>query len=922
MKRMILILITLVLLMNVMFVLSVWAETESRNGVEMMEVTIMKAEYIADEGISIRWTCSNDSCNNYRIEVSSKDGLIICEYAYENGFSSSQDFLLPYEYLCRDILPVEEYRVLVEGIAGGNLISDKDMTVIAKGDAAIVFVNEDRKETNYAALDSVPDITDFSVSSIAEVGESYSIAGIVNGNGCTITDVSVAVRNTSDESLGGYWSRESGLCASSYDLSSIRTLNAGEAIGNTKLSAGSYIVQVYVTTQEGRSFEREYISKIIVTEDGRDTLDVQNADTDDVLLGSLAAPILASNSIVNIKVNEHATIDWYGVDGAERYALIVYDKDWKPLRTVNGYPFAELTNAYTSVYTYRFETCGTYYVLLYAQAGIHDGVSSVQSDAVTVTINVGHEWIPSGTSIAGSGKWKACTKDRDTYCCYQASVKYYKKCAVCGTLSDKSLCDEVSYTEDNASKSSHNYRDVSSDEAYRIYDEAEHIMITNINRKCSGCGKTITETLESEYRAAHVYDSDYICRAKGCGYKLFQNSVITPEKLHDFAGTYNPGLAEELANIAQESYSQNYDTGKTQEATTLAQNGFKNITYIDVSLYASSFFESDYVGDIFDVEATVAIKEEDENSIISVSFQGTSETTDWLVDAMASAQLAGIHDGFNAQIIEFLKATESIYFDTADGRKTIRELINEAKSGNDSISFVITGHSMGAADAQVLTYYLLNAGVPDSAITTYTFASPIPFLKEYIDPEMYAGATIYNIINMNDIVPMVGVAIDTPMDSSVTDTLATVLRVAEDISNGKYDVDYVMENMLFEIVGISRLYDMLMVSVENILAEKSGYSEIARNIGENVYFTTDVSSTEAIRKGLDYIAGLGDSLREEFVLRLLVSPGGFAGALTSTAEAMKDDLGSEGVDILNALANAITYNHKPSTYIDNAKTAK
>ena len=644
---------------------------------------------------------------------------------------------------------------------------------------------------------------------------------------------------------------------------------------------------------------------------------------------SLDTPVLTSGSSMTIKVMESATIDWNMVNGAERYALIVYDQNWKPLRTENGYPVAELTDANTTAYTYTFEVCGMYYVQLYAQAGIVNGAGTVQSDAVTVTINVDHEWISSGTSIDGSGEWKVCTKNRDTYCCYQASVKYYKKCAICGTLSDKSLYDVVSYSEDNASKSSHSYREVSRDETYRSYDEVEHIMVTTINKKCSGCGKTTSETFESEYRAAHVYDSDYICLAKGCGYKLSQNSVITQDQLQESTGTYNPGLAEELANIAREAYSSDPETGKYLESTTLAQNGFKNITSVDVSLYDSKFFESNYVTDVFDVEATVAIKEEASNSIIAVSFQGTSETTDWLVDAMASAQLAGIHDGFNAQIIEFLKATDSIYFDTADGKKTMRELINEAKSGNGSISFVITGHSMGAADAQVFTYYLLNAGVPASAITTYTFASPLPFLKEYIDPEMYEGATIYNIIN-TDIVPMVGVAKDTPMDSSVTDTLTEVLRVVDDVRSGKREVSDALIYMINEVQGISYLSEMFMMSLENILAENAGHSNVAQNIGENIYFSTDISSVDALRDGFNYLEGLTTDTRDKVVLRLLLypvlNPALYKGYTEDWVSAMKDDLmaelGSNGVEVVMEMYDAIYYNHKPTTYIDHAKTAK
>lgn len=115
-----------------------------------------------------------------------------------------------------------------------------------------------------------PTVSGFKVTpSAAEIGESFSIAGIVNGNGCKITAVSVGVRDADDGSIGGYWGQKSGLQASSYDLSNMGTLTAGTAIGNTTLTAGTYTVQVYATTAEGLSFEQEYTTTIMVTEPAR-----------------------------------------------------------------------------------------------------------------------------------------------------------------------------------------------------------------------------------------------------------------------------------------------------------------------------------------------------------------------------------------------------------------------------------------------------------------------------------------------------------------------------------------------------------------------------------------------------------------------------------------------------------------------------
>lgn len=133
---------------------------------------------------------------------------------------------------------------------------------------------------------------------------------------------------------------------------------------------------------------------------------------------------------------------------------------------------------------------------------------------------------------------------------------------------------------------------------------------------------------------------------------------------------------------------------------------------------------------------------------------------DWiLTDYTVWESANGIHSGFDTAIQQFLKELKNVPCNNiAFNCSNIFELLLYAKEHPDDIEIQVTGHSLGGALAQVFTYYLLtNFHIDKSQITTYTFASPVPFTNEALKGEVFDDLNVYNFINIRDAVPKYGV---------------------------------------------------------------------------------------------------------------------------------------------------------------------
>ena len=153
---------------------------------------------------------------------------------------------------------------------------------------------------------------------------------------------------------------------------------------------------------------------------------------------------------------------------------------------------------------------------------------------------------------------------------------------------------------------------------------------------------------------------------------------------------------------------------------------------------------------------------------------------DWLfTDARVKQNDDGLHAGFSSAVKQLFEyhsdETFNVYFENEWQSLRLDQLISRAASGK-SVRLEITGHSLGGALAQALTYYLVDEyDMPKEQFTTYTFASPIVFSFESIEDEKFRNLPVYNYINIKDTVAMVGVTQSDSLLPIIAETLGNML---------------------------------------------------------------------------------------------------------------------------------------------------
>ena len=155
--------------------------------------------------------------------------------------------------------------------------------------------------------------------------------------------------------------------------------------------------------------------------------------------------------------------------------------------------------------------------------------------------------------------------------------------------------------------------------------------------------------------------------------------------------------------------------------------------------------------------------------VLSIAFEGSIEfVDDWARDFVATPTWEGIHLGFDTGIKRFMDRyidnaghieVSAQYGDTIwEGERSLKYIIEWIRTHSNS-RLRITGHSMGGAYAQCLTYYMISKyGISSEQIETYTFASPIPFTVPFVNRHSELNnAHIYNYVINQDVVTRVGV---------------------------------------------------------------------------------------------------------------------------------------------------------------------
>lgn len=248
-------------------------------------------------------------------------------------------------------------------------------------------------------------------------------------------------------------------------------------------------------------------------------------------------------------------------------------------------------------------------------------------------------------------------------------------------------------------------------------------------------------------------------------------SPIGPQYMNESTDESTLWRAKKMLQYAQDAYSTHgFHTGYVKP------NQFGNIYY-------RANGEGSFPDTIFRFQ-----KDEQGNPILTIAFEGTQTEQDlediW-TDANAIADQNGIHSGFDKSALLFIdryidkrealnndgivrykyiqrdgieKIVENYqYVSPWDPSITLADMI-EIVNNDPQGKIEVAGHSLGGALAQVLTYYFIkDYGVDPKKIETYTFASPVPFLRGLLSDEIWKTVQVYNIINKEDFVPDVGV---------------------------------------------------------------------------------------------------------------------------------------------------------------------
>lgn len=148
------------------------------------------------------------------------------------------------------------------------------------------------------------------------------------------------------------------------------------------------------------------------------------------------------------------------------------------------------------------------------------------------------------------------------------------------------------------------------------------------------------------------------------------------------------------------------------------------------------------------VNATVATKKlDDGKTLIAVAFKGTdsSNINDDLSDMYKAVDKNGFHKGFMFNAKQFDKKADKIEF-TIDSKKiTLSQILDEMKKDDCPYKMLVTGHSLGAAVADIYSGYILKGeGINDNNIVTVTYGTPSENFRKTNYKEHYVTPNAYN----------------------------------------------------------------------------------------------------------------------------------------------------------------------------------
>ena len=248
---------------------------------------------------------------------------------------------------------------------------------------------------------------------------------------------------------------------------------------------------------------------------------------------------------------------------------------------------------------------------------------------------------------------------------------------------------------------------------------------------------------------------------------------IETEKVGDFL---RPKYSQPLSSFSMHAANDVYafdDSG-------LSGRGFSNFIFIENGSLGRKYKNSG-VEHLLQLQAStnamictgpVIINGSQKNMII-ITIAGTKtnnilDIDEWVRDfhaveidhtgLMATVKPAEVHPGFEQNALALYDIEPSIPITRLNGEViSLREAITEALMPKSEFFLLITGHSLGAATAQVYGKTLYDRGVYDFNFAVYTYATPKPFgTNVFLEKDVIRSYPFYNVLNTEDIVTKVG----------------------------------------------------------------------------------------------------------------------------------------------------------------------
>lgn len=223
---------------------------------------------------------------------------------------------------------------------------------------------------------------------------------------------------------------------------------------------------------------------------------------------------------------------------------------------------------------------------------------------------------------------------------------------------------------------------------------------------------------------------------------------------------YAAAVRESYA-LSQAAYSPSSADGW---ADALRAQGYDNVQRTENGAsffyHYTSIYKKENVNFLFSsVNATVATKTihiaNQEKTLVAVAFRGTdtADVVDDFSDMFTAVNEDGIHKGFAWNANNFYKQCAKITLELGDKTQTLEQVLQEMKNEDSPYVMLVTGHSLGAAVADVLVGNVFyRAGVLPQNVAAVTYAAPKSAAAGYT----YPYQNILNIISSDDIVPTVG----------------------------------------------------------------------------------------------------------------------------------------------------------------------